>query len=75
MDMSYSIRGIREQDPRMRAGPSYTWLKVKGAEYHLKEEQLRLWLSKSGMLVYDITEDKEEQRPNSSEDDETYNDI
>jgi hypothetical protein len=75
IDMSCSIRGIREQDPRMRAGPSYTWLKIEGAEYHLKEEQLRLWLSEYGLLVSDITEDKEEQRPDSSEDDETYNDV
>jgi hypothetical protein len=59
----------------MRAGPSYTWLKIEGKEYHLKEEQLRLWLSEYGLLVSDITEDKEEQRPDSSEDDETYNDI
>jgi hypothetical protein len=75
IDMSCSIRGIREQDPTMRAGPSYTWLKIEGAEYHLKEEQLRLWLSEYGLLVSDITEDKEEQRPDSSEDDEIYNDV
>jgi hypothetical protein len=75
IDMSCSIRGIQEQDPTTRAGPSYTWLKIEGAEYHLKEEQLRLWLSEYGLLVSDITEDKEEQRPDSSEDDETYNNI
>jgi hypothetical protein len=73
--MSCSIRGIREQDPAMRAGPSYTWLKIEGAEYHLKEEQLRLWLSEYGLIVSDITEDKEELRSNSSEDEEIYNDI
>jgi hypothetical protein len=59
----------------MRAGPSYTWLKIEGAEYNLKEEQLRLWLSEYGLIVSDITEDKEELRPNSSEDEEIYNDI
>jgi hypothetical protein len=47
----------------MRAGPSYTWLKIEGAEYNLKEEQLRLWLSEYGLIVSDITEDKEELRP------------
>jgi len=75
IEMSCSIRGIREQDPAMKAGPSYTWLKIEGAEYHLKEEQLRLWLSEYGLLVSDITEDKEEQRHDSSEDDEIYNNI
>jgi hypothetical protein len=75
IEMSCSIRGIREHDPAMRAGPSYTWLKIEGAEYHLKEEQLRLWLSEYGLLVSDITEDKEEKRPDSSEDEEIYNDI
>jgi hypothetical protein len=75
IDMSCSIRGIREQDPKMRAGPSYTWLKIEGAEYHLREEQLRLWLSEYGLLVSDITEDKEEQTLDSSEDDEIYTDV
>ena len=32
-------------------------------------------MSEYGLLVSDITEDKEEQRPDSSEDDETYNDV
>ncbi len=54
---------------------SYTWLKIEGAEYHLKEEQLRLWLSEYGLLVSDITEDKEEQRPKSSDDDKIYNHV
>ncbi len=73
--MSCSIWGIQEQDPTTRAGLSYTWLKIDGAEYHLKEEQPRLWLSEYGLLVSYITEDKEEQSPDSSDDDETYNDV
>jgi hypothetical protein len=75
VEMSCSIRGIREQDPAKRAGPSYTWLKIEGAEYNLKEEQLRLWLSEYGLIVSDITEDKEEMMPDSSEDEEAYNDV
>ena len=75
VEMSCNIRGIREKDPTIPVGPSYTWVKIEGAEYHLKEEQLRMWLSEYGFLVSNITEDREDHGQDSSEDEEIYKDV
>ena len=75
VEMSCTIKGIREADPAKRAASIYTWLKIEGAEYQLKEDQLKMWLSNYGFLVSGITEDKEEAEGESSEDDEIYNDV
>ena len=75
VEMSCTIKGIREKDPEKRLTPSYTWLKIEGAEYQLKEDQIRLWLSEYGFQVSGITEDKEDAGKQSSEDEEIYNDV
>ena len=75
VEMSCTIKGIREKDPSKRADSIYTWLKIEGAEYQLKEDQIKVWLSEYGFLVSGITEDKENVDEQSSEDDKIYNDV
>ena len=73
--MSCTIKGIREEDPEKRTKSTYTWLKIEGAEYQLKEEQIKMWLSEFGFVVSDITEDKEDTGKQSSEDEDIYEDV
>ena len=55
------IKGIREKalESRSRETSRYTYVKIEGAEYQLKEETVKRWLSNYGTLMDDITEDEE----------------
>ena len=75
VEMSCTIKGIREKDPSKKEESIYTWLKIEGAEYQLKEDQIRVWLSEYGFLVSGITEDTEDVEGQSSEDEEIRNDV
>ena len=75
VEMSCTIKGIREKDPSKKKESIYTWLKIEGAEYQLKEDHIKLWLSEYGFLVSGITEDTEDVEGQSSEDEEIRNDV
>jgi len=55
------IKGIREKavEFRSRETSRYTFVKIEGAEYQLKEETVKRWLSNFGTLMDDIVEDEE----------------
>ena len=55
------IKGIREKasEFRSRETSRYTFVKIEGAEYQLREETVKRWLSNYGTLMDDIVEDEE----------------
>jgi hypothetical protein len=71
------IKGIRERDPANRANMSsrFTYVKIEGAEYQLKEEDVVKWLSNYGTLMSDITEDQVKLEYSDSEEEEACQEI
>ena len=72
-EMSCTIKGIRGKDPSEREASAYTWLKIEGADYLMKEDQFKDWLSEYGFLVSGITEDIEKIGGISSGEEESQN--
>ena len=73
IEMSCTIKGIRGKDSSERESSAYTWLKIEGADYLMKEDHIKEWLSEYGFLVSGITEDMENIGGQSSEEEEGQN--
>jgi hypothetical protein len=71
------IKGIRERDPINQANMSsrFTYVKIEGAEYQLKEEDVMKWLSNYGTLMSEITEDQVKLEFSDSEEEEACQEI
>jgi len=71
------IKGIRERDPANQANMSsrFTYVKIEGAEYQLKEEDVMKWLSNYGTLMSEITEDQIKLEFSDSEEEEEFQEI
>jgi len=71
------IKGIRERDPANRVNMSsrFTYIKIEGAEYQLKEEDVIKWLSNYGTMMSEITEDQVKLEYSDSEEEEVCQEI